>query len=367
MPTGLGGEDWGKAIVEGLYGPTLRAQEQLNLQQMALQNWMNEQAVKQQFMKQQEQSMIQQITPAWEEMAGLYEQKGDTKTAQHILMGLKSLQAGGLEGFEQSQKLIPKEEKPAKSQFVAIDENGNPLAYDPNTNSLIPVTTTGKVFPKSGETSSFERDLTKESTNLIKSGQLKKQDVFSWKQNQRNIAAGQKAAVIQEQKPIGEAAGAALAGLDVMTTNLNNVDKLYKQSKLDKLQFTGPIRGRLGTIGEKYTGNISPEEVEFRTTLADLQDSLLRARSGAQINEQEYKRLKRFLPDYIDPSNVFETKLKRFNEETKAIKQSRLKFAVTPKGQLKQSVQQPVASVISRSPALIEDLNPEDVLKRGKK
>jgi hypothetical protein len=41
----------------------------------------------------------------------------------------------------------------------------------------------------------------------------------------------------------------------------------------------------------------------------------LRARSGAQINEQEYKRLRRLVPTITDPEKAFFAKLERMTIE----------------------------------------------------
>jgi hypothetical protein len=69
-----------------------------------------------------------------------------------------------------------------------------------------------------------------------------------------------------------------------------------------------------GTL-RKYLGKAAPEEVQFRSALLDMSDLLLRARSGAQINEQEYQRLKALLPDLYDEPNTFIPALRRFTTE----------------------------------------------------
>jgi hypothetical protein len=46
---------------------------------------------------------------------------------------------------------------------------------------------------------------------------------------------------------------------------------------------------------------------------------LLRARSGAQINEQEYARLSKLVPSVTDPLPTFQAKLKDFRREAQSI------------------------------------------------
>lgn len=345
MPVQGIGADWSNAITEGLYGPILQQQHEARLQQMALQNFYNEQAVKQNLEQKDNEIFAQQMIPVLKNMNEYYTGQGRKEEAQNVQFALDAMNAGGIKGFETQQKLNPaKEPTPAHNQFAGVNEQGMPQAYNPNTNAMEPIASKGKIFPKTGEIASFERDLNKESTKLIKSGQLKQENVFGWKQQQRNIATGQKAAEIQAQQPLPAAEVTALSGLDVMVENLNRVSTIFKP------EFTGPVHNYEAAFQEKFTGNISPEEVEFRATTRDLQDSLLRARSGAQINEQEYKRLVNFLPDPSLPSNVFQTRLDRFKKEVNSIRNSRMKLSVTPKGQL--NMQQPV----------IENVNPEDFL-----
>ncbi len=72
--------------------------------------------------------------------------------------------------------------------------------------------------------------------------------------------------------------------------------------------------GMFGALLE-WTGTGSPEEIQFRRAVADVSDSLLRARSGAQINEREYERLKRMLFRVTDEPATFLPALRRFQEE----------------------------------------------------
>ena len=98
--------------------------------------------------------------------------------------------------------------------------------------------------------------------------------------------------------------------LAVMLEDIGRLEELSAKHP----EAIGPIQGRLGAIRAKTVGNL-PEITELRRLAFNLSDQLLRARSGAQINEQEYARLSRLVPQPSDPDIDFSTKLKSFREE----------------------------------------------------
>lgn len=104
--------------------------------------------------------------------------------------------------------------------------------------------------------------------------------------------------------------------------------------------FLGPIKGRDDTfaarrqIGSYIQSPVGEKEVVFRQSLADVSDMLLRARSGAQINEGEYARLKNMLPKATDEPKVFKAGLDRFDKELKATVKKKMELGITPRAQL---------------------------------
>ena len=73
--------------------------------------------------------------------------------------------------------------------------------------------------------------------------------------------------------------------------------------------------GVAGAI-ERGTGlGTSPKEVSFKRIVNDLSDRLLRARSGAQINEQEFERLTKIVPRLNTSEEVFKAEVRSFIEE----------------------------------------------------
>lgn len=79
-------------------------------------------------------------------------------------------------------------------------------------------------------------------------------------------------------------------------------------------QFVGMIDSRLQAVKQKTGFGATEKASRFRQSVQDIKDSLLRARSGAQINEQEYQRLLPLVPDETSSEVDFKAKSRRFNE-----------------------------------------------------
>jgi hypothetical protein len=109
-------------------------------------------------------------------------------------------------------------------------------------------------------------------------------------------------------KPVPPGEVTKIGDLNTLARNISEAEKLYNP------EWVGPVMGRVGGVREKYTGGASEEQVKFYAYVRDMKDALLRARSGAQINEQEYARLVKFLPDENSPAKTFEARLARFKE-----------------------------------------------------
>ncbi len=120
-------------------------------------------------------------------------------------------------------------------------------------------------------------------------------------------------------KPIPAEETAKMGGLQALLNDVSTARELYKPG------WVGPISGRVGAVQEKYTGGAGTNQVKFYAYIRDMKDALLRARSGAQINEQEYKRLVNFLPDENLPSKTFEARLDRFESELNNVLSSKKK------------------------------------------
>lgn len=103
------------------------------------------------------------------------------------------------------------------------------------------------------------------------------------------------------------------------SSEINNIQEGIARIRTNySKDFVGPIAGRYGGAKEMTIG-LPPAQAEFYADVRSMKDALLRAKSGAQINEQEYRRLVKFLPDENSPASVFETRLLRFEKEMDSI------------------------------------------------
>jgi hypothetical protein len=117
-------------------------------------------------------------------------------------------------------------------------------------------------------------------------------------------------------KPLPAGEAAKIGDLNTLLVDIGEVKKLYKYgTNKEEIGWVGPVAGLVGKVREKYTGGASEDQVKFYSYVRDMKDALLRARSGAQINEQEYKRLVNFLPDENLPPLSFSARLNRFEEQ----------------------------------------------------
>jgi hypothetical protein len=112
------------------------------------------------------------------------------------------------------------------------------------------------------------------------------------------------------EKPLTEAAKLQRATLAEMVQQLDMLEELANKNK----SSIGPVDSALGWAASKTTGNV-PEVAEMRRISGNLSDMLLRARSGAQINEQEYARLAKLVPLTDQPESNFFSNLTSFRDE----------------------------------------------------
>lgn len=105
-----------------------------------------------------------------------------------------------------------------------------------------------------------------------------------------------------------------MATLDEMINKLNNLERLANNNK----GSIGPIEGRIADVQRKLDGSNAEVNEMFR--IADgIADDLLRAKSGAQINEQEYNRLRQLTPNPRMGEGKFFSDLKGFKAEMQRV------------------------------------------------
>lgn len=134
----------------------------------------------------------------------------------------------------------------------------------------------------------------------------------------------------------GQALPASERGRFAELYNLQNmIERIRALTNNFQSGWFGPVRGGIvAPFSERFTGNISDEEVQARRLMMDASDMLLRARSGAQINEQEYARLKKLLPTPDLPENVAKARMDDFERTLRVLVSERERLQRTPSGEL---------------------------------
>lgn len=184
----------------------------------------------------------------------------------------------------------------------------------------------------------YERRIAAARGTGRKKGELDVTTTPPYLQNQTDIAAARTAG-----QPLDASTQKEITGLEGALRQVENIEK-----SLDP-EFLGPVKGRDVTfearrqVGKTIGVPLDKNEVTFRESLSDLQDQLLRARSGAAITREEYQRLTKILPKATDEPEVFKTGLARFKAEITAAIQSKAKLGTTPRNQVGSGVAGPKA------------------------
>ncbi len=120
--------------------------------------------------------------------------------------------------------------------------------------------------------------------------------------------------------PAARRSGVTLAERDkkaAMEVMLQDVDRLRYYADLHP-EAIGPFMGRVYNMGRELVDVAPGINKMFRIT-TNLAELLLRARSGAQINEAEYRRLRRLMPDPRNPDGKFWVDLSEYYLESRRI------------------------------------------------
>lgn len=94
--------------------------------------------------------------------------------------------------------------------------------------------------------------------------------------------------------------------------------KRIKEISATKSSQIGPLDSVWEGLKTATTGT-DPEMREIKRTTDSLGDTLLRLKSGAQINEKEYARLRKLVPDTSSPFATFQQDLELFNQELELV------------------------------------------------
>lgn len=137
-----------------------------------------------------------------------------------------------------------------------------------------------------------------------------------------------------EVRGAGAAVGLRLTPLSGMeATRRGALNSMIRQaSQLRGLVKTDEVKTALGSFPsirnwlysiKEVTVGDAENRVAFRRIADNLAELLLRARSGAQINEQEYTRLRKLMPTPNVPLSTFNVRLRLFMDEVNTLIETR--------------------------------------------
>ena len=128
----------------------------------------------------------------------------------------------------------------------------------------------------------------------------------------------------------------AKSGLDTKRLTLekttaaqkDNIDKLdtvlreaeYAKKILESGLKTGPLQTRVAEGGAVL--GLSKQFTQYKSAVSNMNSILLQARSGAAVSDQEYERIKGFIPLVTDDENTAKVKIERFYDAMKDSKQN---------------------------------------------
>jgi len=92
-------------------------------------------------------------------------------------------------------------------------------------------------------------------------------------------------------------------GFDESISQLENMQELFQKDFVGKVtSVTAPIKA--------FTGQISEQQVSFRTAVSAYKNILIKLRSGTAVSAKEFKRLQGEAPNESDAAEVFVPKMK---------------------------------------------------------
>lgn len=121
-------------------------------------------------------------------------------------------------------------------------------------------------------------------------------------------------------KPLSNEQSTFFQQAETLRDTLNSAKSLYRPG------YVGPVAGRVAPIQEKTIG-IDPRQSTFNAQVAQMKNTLVYMMSGKQINETEYQRLEKQLPDTNLPPKNFEARVKDFERTLESIIENKKKYS----------------------------------------
>lgn len=182
-----------------------------------------------------------------------------------------------------------------------------------------------------------------------------RQDVETQRLTRARETGSEAATITATRKPLEGIVAKEVGDINAVLAQHADITTLYKAD------YVGPIRGRWGSV-KGVTGDITTDEVQLRRSIEDMKDTLLRARSGAAITQQEYTRLSGLVPNVTDQPVVFEGKLEGFARAAEQLREEKLRVATTARSALREQTPAPRPLSSAAPAAGAKSMTPQDVL-----
>lgn len=150
-------------------------------------------------------------------------------------------------------------------------------------------------------------------------------------------AARLKAEIKKNAAPVPEGQANKLVSNQHVQDSIKRLEDNFDPSFLGPVQGTDIAFAARRRIGSSIGYPLSDQETKFRQELANLKNAALYDASGAQINEQEQKRIANVLPSASDEPSVFRAGLARYKAEVEKLGLRRREMV----GETRGSVGQP--------------------------
>lgn len=95
--------------------------------------------------------------------------------------------------------------------------------------------------------------------------------------------------------------------------------------KMFKKEFVGPYAGRAGAAAQTTGFGLKPGEADFRAALAIYRNKVINMLSGSAVSVGEQARMIQQIPNTEDPSQVFESKLRKTRRNIERVARERRK------------------------------------------
>jgi hypothetical protein len=212
-------------------------------------------------------------------------------------------------------KFLPETGKVVKRRLVGFSSDGKGIFEDQNGNVAVESIpdVSGPIKPKVEPNK-------RESGNMVVGSDAEGNPLVMNTRGDPNIRAVTVAGggpVFPKAKNLSDEAAKNFAGFAIIREPLADVEKYYDP------KFVGMVDSRVGAA-EQATGiGASENQGKFRASLNSVQNQLVYLRSGAQINENEFQRLKSELPVLETSETDFMARLANFKKQLDAIERER--------------------------------------------